>query len=113
MKQKISSIFLCHSSLDKYFVGKLTQDLEEAGVDVWTYEVKIKAGDSVIEEISRAIEKVDYVGVVLSSNSLSSRWVKHEIDVAMYNQIEEGSVIVIPLLLEQVKRPTILKPYLI
>src|SRR6266849_10248909 len=101
------SIFICHSSNDKLFVKKLAETLEAAGIRVWTYEVKIKAGDSMIERIGAGIEEADYFGIVLSNSSLESRWVKYELDVAMHKHIEEGNVVVIPLLLQSVERPRI------
>lgn len=72
----LSSIFLSHNSADKPFVRKLAKDLQKEGYYVWVDEAEIKLGDSLIEKIREGIDKVMYVGVILSSNSIEAPWVK-------------------------------------
>ncbi len=105
----MSSIFLSHNSKDKPFVRKLANDLRRHGFYVWVDEAEIKLGDSLIGKIREGIDKVEYVGVVLSSNSVSSEWVKHEIDIAMNQEIEGKKVKVLPIMLENVEPPSFLK----
>ena len=50
---------------------------------MWVDEAEIKLGDSLINKIREGIDKVEYIGVILSNNSINSEWVKHEIDIAM------------------------------
>ena len=73
------SIFLCHSWNDKFFVRKLAEKLEEAGIKVWIDEAELKVGDSLIHKISEAVVQADYVGVILSHSSVSSIWVQKEL----------------------------------
>lgn len=88
----MSSIFLSHNSNDKPFVRKLADDLRRYGFYVWVDEAEIKLGDSLINKIREGIDRVEYVGVVLSNNSINSEWVKSEIDVAMNQEIEDKKV---------------------
>ncbi len=104
-----SSIFLSHSHADKDFVNKLAKDLKGAGYYVWTDYAEIKIGDSLIEKIREGIDKVDYVGVVISRNSINSEWVKKEVDIAMTQEIEGRRVKVLPILLDDVKLPGFLE----
>src|SRR5579871_3211772 len=104
----MTSIFLCHSSLDKSFVRELAVDLEKAGVAVWVDEAEIKVGESLLDKIGRAIEETKYVGVVLSSNSVNSRWVQRELKMAMHKELQENRIVVLPLLLSKIDIPIFL-----
>ena len=68
----MSSIFLSHNSKDKPFVRRLADDLRKEGFYVWVDEAEIKLGDSLIEKIREGLDKMEYVGVVLSKNSINS-----------------------------------------
>lgn len=105
----MSSIFLSHNSKDKPFVRKLANDLRRQGFYVWVDEAEIKLGDSLIEKIREGLDRVEYVGVVLSQNSINSEWVKKEIDIAMNQEIEGKRVKVLPIMLEKVDPPFFLK----
>lgn len=103
------SIFLCHSSKDKYFVRMLAERMRRFGIRVWLDEAEINIGDSLIEKIGQAIEESDFVGVVLSSNSVNSEWVQRELQLALQKELEEENMVVLPLLLEQVQIPPFLR----
>lgn len=105
----MSSIFLSHNSKDKPFVRKLANDLRRQGFYVWVDEAEIKLGDSLIEKIREGLDRVEYVGVVLSTNSINSEWVKKEIDIAMNQEIEGKKVKVLPIMLEKIDPPSFLK----
>jgi len=105
----MSSIFLCHSSKDKFFVRELAARLRDAGVRVWLDEAEIKIGDSLTQKIGQAIDEMDYFGVVLSRHSITSEWVQRELQVAMQRELKERRVIVLPLLLEPVELPAFLR----
>lgn len=101
----MSSIFLAHSHKDKTFVNELASDLRRSGYYVWTDDAEIKIGDSLIQKIREGIDRVAYVGVVLSIDSINSEWVKKELDIAMNQEIEGRRVKVLPLLLDDVELP--------
>lgn len=100
-----TSIFLSHNINDKTFVRKLALDLECHGVRVWLDEAELRIGDSLIEKIRDGIDNVDYVAVILSPNSIQSRWVQKEIDVAMTMEINGEKLKVLPLMLEICELP--------
>jgi hypothetical protein len=82
------SIFMSHSSKDKFFVRTLAEHLEKSGINVWLDEAEINIGDSLTEKIGEAIESTDYVGVILSHNSISSEWVQRELQIALQKEIK-------------------------
>ena len=105
----MTSIFLSHSSRDKFFVRKLAERLRSAGIRVWLDEAEINIGDSLTEKIGRAIDEMDFVGVVLSNNSVNSEWVQRELQIAIQRELATKRVVVLPLLIEPVEMPHFLK----
>lgn len=104
----MSSIFLSHNSADKPFVRKLAADLRCNNFYAWVDEAEIKLGDSLIEKIEEGIENTNYLGVVLSQNSVNAEWVKREVRIALTQEIHGKQVKVLPILLEKVNIPTFL-----
>ncbi|MCK4295243.1 MAG: toll/interleukin-1 receptor domain-containing protein [Candidatus Marinimicrobia bacterium] len=102
------SIFLSHSSKDKFFVRELAERLNEVGIKVWIDEAELNVGDSLTQMIGNAIDKCDYFGIVLSENSINSEWVQKELQIAMHKEIRGKKIVVLPILLENV----ILPPFL-
>jgi hypothetical protein len=106
---KMPSIFLSHNTKDKFFVRELADRLSRMGVRVWIDEAEIKVGDSLTEKVGKAIEETDFVGVVLSRNSISSQWVQKELQIALQEEFKKKKVVVLPLLLEPVDIPPFLR----
>jgi hypothetical protein len=103
------SVFLSHSSKDKFFVRELAARLTDVGVRVWMDEAEIAIGDSLTARIGKAIDAMDYFAVVLSHHSVDSEWVQKELQVAMQRELKERKVVVLPLLLERVEIPAFLR----
>ncbi len=104
----MGSIFLSHNSADKPFVRKLASDINKNGHYAWVDMAEIKVGDSLIGKIEEGIMKCDYLGVVLSTNSIKSEWVTREVRVALSQEICGRKVKVLPILLERVQLPLFL-----
>src|SRR5262245_26921314 len=105
----MSSIFLSHSWKDKNFVKRLAKALDSYGIRVWLDEAEINIGDSLIQKIGEAINETDFVGVVLSGNSINSEWVQRELNLAINKEFNIRKVVVLPILLEAVEIPPFLR----
>lgn len=105
----MSSVFLSHSSADRDFVRRLGADLRESGVHVWIDEAEIQVGDSLIRKIGDGINEVDYLAVVLSPSSVSSKWVNRELEIALNQEIATDNVKVLPILYRKCRIPTFLE----
>jgi hypothetical protein len=92
------SIFLSHNREDKEFVRHLADDLRRANVTVWVDEAEIRIGDSIIEKIEEGLKGSEYLGVVLSPNSVASRWVKEELRAVLHHQIGGRNFTILPIL---------------
>jgi len=102
-------LFLCHSHKDKRFVRRLSNDLSLLSIAVWLDEWQLTVGDSLHECIGAALEKAAYVGVVLSPDSVRSRWCQAELDQALTREKRTGDKVVLPLLYKGVQIPAFLE----
>lgn len=100
------SIFLSHTAVDKPFVRRLVRDLGNQGLECWIDEVEIKVGESLLERILNGIASLDYVGVILSPDSVASDWVLREIDLAMEQEMLGCKLKVLPILYRRCNIPT-------
>jgi hypothetical protein len=104
----MSTIFLSHNHKDKPFVRQLAVELKNRGVRVWLDEAEIKVGDSLIKKIQEGLDEMEYVGVILSNNSVGSAWVEKELEIAMYQEINGRRVKILPILIDDCKLPSFL-----
>lgn len=96
--------FLSHASEDKErFVLPFAEALRSKGIDVWVDRWEMLPGDSLVQKIFiEGLASASAVIVVVSSNSLTKRWVAEELDAAVVKRIEEGSKL-IPVVLDGLK----------
>jgi hypothetical protein len=102
------SVFLSHNKEDSPFVRKLKRDLENHGVRCWLDEAEIKVGDSLIEKIKTGLDKVDFVAIILSPNSITSSWVQREMDIAMNHEISGKHIKILPIMFRHCELPDFL-----
>lgn len=102
-------VFLSHTFADKDFVRKLASDLDKKGFDVWLDEWELAVGDSLREKVEEGIKESASVAVVLSPNSVKSKWVSVEINAAFAHQLEQKSVFLLPVLYKPCEIPPFLK----
>jgi transcription elongation factor Elf1 len=107
--RKKPKVFICHSSQDKAFVRNLITRLEKDGIETWFDEIEIKIGDSIHQKINEGLKRTDFVAVVLSKSSVTSRWVKEEVSSASsMEKMAESGIFVLPILLETCEVPPLL-----
>lgn len=106
--EQMTTLFISHSSKDKFFVRNLAERLVAEGIKVWIDEAEIKIGDSLIQKISEGIKDSDYLVVVLSQSSINSNWVQKELQMAMTREII-GNRVILPILIEKCEIPIFLR----
>lgn len=87
------TIFLCHSHTDKVFVRQLAKDLEFLDVAVWFDEWELSVGDSLHGCIGAALNCAAFIGVVLSPDSIMSKWCRDELEQALSREKRTGAKI--------------------
>ena len=101
--------FVSHSSKDKPFIRKLVADLTAEGVSVWLDEQRIRVGDSIPERIGQGLAESDIFLIALSENSVSSDWVKRELNSALVGEISKRKIKIMPLKLSDCAIPEVIQ----
>jgi len=92
-------VFLSHSSRDRRFVLKLAQFLRSKRIRYWYSETHIVGAKQWHDEIGHSLKRCNWLIVVLTPNSVRSKWVKHELLFALRENQYNGRII--PLLLRE------------
>lgn len=103
------NVFISHSSKDQVFSRWLAVDLKAAGHSPWLDEWEILAGQSIPTKVGAGLFHSDFVIVVLSQDSISSRWVENEWQAKYVHEVNSGLVCVIPALVTDCEVPALLK----
>jgi hypothetical protein len=74
-------VFVSHSHRDRWIARQIARSLEDRGVATWLDEKRVDGG-RVPDEVKRGIRACDELCVLVSSASLASDWVRHEIGAA-------------------------------
>ena len=80
------SCFMSYSTADEDFATRLNEDLNEAGVRTWKWDLDAIAGRDLRANIDRAIRHYDKLILVCSENSLTSGPVEREIERALQKE---------------------------
>ena len=86
----MAGLFLSHSSADDGFVRELRQALADLGQPVWIDSRQLKGGDPLWSDITAAIEAAAGLAVLVSTESLQSRWVGKEVQYGIQIQGQRG-----------------------
>jgi hypothetical protein len=101
--------FISYSHADRDDVIPLASHLDRLGLQVWMDTKDLRGGESIVEAVSEAIAAADIYVVCLSPASVGSTWVRHELDLAMTLEVEQGTPRVLPILLTKTEIPVTLK----
>jgi predicted nucleotide-binding protein len=99
------SVFISYAHEDKRVARAFADGLEGAGLRVWIDDNELLAGDSIIEQISKAVADVDFFCALVSEASRESRWCQHELNLAMTRGIGREGATVIPVRVGHVAMP--------
>ncbi len=102
-------IFISYNHADKSTAESLARILVQAKQNVWIDQWELNAGDSLIEKIEEALGGADAILVLLSESSTQSEWCKKELRSGLVRELEEKSVLVIPILLDDCQIPLFLR----
>jgi TIR domain len=100
-------VFISYSSKDINIVSKIVDDLQRSGFNIWQDQSELLPGMRLRETIYEGIQNSACILILLSNNSLLSKWVINELDAAMIREIREGKSLGIPILLGRVNEAAI------
>lgn len=102
-------LFISHSHNDREFAERLARDLMAQGQDVWFDKWEIQPGDSIVSRIfEEGLSQASAFLILLSKESVRSKWVREELNIATIRRIEDLTR-VIPILKEDVEIPNALR----
>lgn len=79
----MTNIFISHTADDKEIARKLAEQIRDAGAMVWLADEKLLPGDSIANEISKAIQASDAMLLLVSGDHSTKRWLSAEVATAM------------------------------
>lgn len=97
--RRAKEVFVSHASGDRKFVQRLLRVLKKNKVGYWYSERHIPGATEWHDEIGRALDRCDWLVIVLSPKSVKSIWVKRELLYALRQNSYRGRVI--PILIHK------------
>jgi hypothetical protein len=101
------AIFISYSSEDKEIASVIATWLAAENISVWFDEWKITLGESITEEIQKALECTHFI-VLISENTETSKFQKREFQSALASYIKKGTPKILPILLDDSEPPRLL-----
>ncbi len=103
---KSFDVFLSYSHIDQYWTAKLKKDLLQYKVKVWLDSDEIRPGDAIVNSLERAIPNCRAVALIVSPESIKSKWVEDEYSHALHiSNSQQSSLQVIPVILRDAELP--------
>jgi hypothetical protein len=89
-------VFISYSHDDNDIVDSLARRFETDRINYWRDEKDMFVGDVIDKAISKGIQEARLFLIVLTPNSISSRWVERELDEAAH-EATEGRKVALPV----------------
>jgi hypothetical protein len=107
---KIPRPFISHAHADKErFVLDFSRRLRGKGIDAWVDTWEMLPGDSLVGKIfNEGLKSCTAFIVILSDNSVNSKWVREELNAGIVKRIEDNTKL-IPIRLDGCEIPIALK----
>ena len=104
-RDPVATCFISYNHADKPLAEGLAEGLRRTGYRVWIDSGELRIGDSLVAAISGAIDQVDFLIALVSSNSVESHWCQKEISLAMTGEIAQKGITVLPCRVGHVAMP--------
>jgi hypothetical protein len=91
------SCFISYATSDQDFAERVHADLQAHGVRCWFAPHHIQGGQKIHVQIDEAIRVYDRLLLIVSEQSMKSRWVKTEITNARKKELHSGRQVLFPV----------------
>lgn len=102
-------VFISYNTNDVQIANQIALFLASEQIPTWYAKWNINPGDSLSEKINKGLSDCTHLLVLWSKNAEESKWMKREINPIIYKEVEDESVKIIPILLDETKMPTMLR----
>jgi hypothetical protein len=96
-------VFLSYNINDTDFARRLIKDLETNSITIYNENEIADPGEAIDDNITKHIRASDTLIVILSRNTMKTRFLKKEIEIA-----KESKKTIIPLLMDDIEIPSFL-----
>ena len=103
------NIFLSHSSRDKPAALQLVDTLNFCAVDVWLDDWELEIGQSLTDEIAKAMEDSRYIVILITENYNKTVWTKTEYKKALSREQKEERTVMLPIIIGDAEMPAFLE----
>ena len=90
---------------------RIGAQLKLVGADVWFDEWEIRAGDSIAGSVNDALAAFDVFALLWSVHAARSEWVRAELEAALTRRLQDRSLTLIPVCLDETPLPALVAPY--
>jgi hypothetical protein len=105
----VFDFFLSHNKAEKSWTRQLAAALRRRGVTYFFDEESIELGENVIAAIGNGLRASKHVVLILSADSVESRWVELEWASSLYEDVDASARKLIPILKSPCEIPFLLR----
>ena len=102
-------LFMSHSSRDKLKALRLAKTLNFCAIDVWMDDWELAVGQSLTDEIAKAMDESRFIGILITENYNQTVWTKTEYKKALAREQKEKRVVMLPLIVGEARIPDFLE----
>jgi hypothetical protein len=102
-------IFISHSSRDKAAASNLATTLNFCAVDVWLDVWELEVGQSLTDEIAKAMDDSRFIAILITENYNNTVWTKTEYKKALAREQKEERTVMLPLIVGEAQIPDFLE----
>ncbi len=108
-RTKKPDLFISHSSRDKTAATHLATILNFCAVDVWLDDWELEVGQSLTDEISKAMDESRFIAILITENYNKTVWTKTEYKKALAREQQEKRTVMLPLIVGEAEIPDFLE----
>jgi hypothetical protein len=102
-------VFISHSSRDKAAALNLARTLNFCCTDVWLDNWELEVGQSLTDEIAKAMDISRFIAILISENYNKTVWTKTEYKKALAREQNEKRTVMLPLIVGEAQIPDFLE----
>lgn len=108
-KAREKGVFLSYSTKDEHIAEKIASGLQALDFRVWYAKWSIAPGEFIYQKIEDGLAQNDILLILLSPDSVKSRWVEQELNTALLRHLSGQNVAILPVIVDKCEIPNALQ----